>query len=301
MVPHRQRRRPRGGRHRPTAAGGVVAEELAVADVLAHHPLAAVPGLGHDAPLAGPGHGGGRGQSGAQAVAGVARRVEPGRRGRALDHQGHGLVGQAPGLQLLVPVDAAEQGAGGEAGGVEPLLHRPHRAGGGVGAVGHAELAPRPLLVGLAAAQRDDQPGAARLQVGDVEPHELAAPEGAGEAQQQERAVAQAQQGGRQRGHHGPHVGRERRRLARLCRALRPADAGPDGAHRGVPRRRLVGRRPGQLVRLRDGGEAALQRAGRAPVRQVGQVEGHGLGRRPGGRRRPRAAHQAVKSRQSAR
>ena len=87
----------------------------------------------------------------------------------------------------------------------------------------------------------------------DIERHQFAAPEGPRKNHQQEGAVADAQQPGREPGEHGEHVGGQRGGLAGLGGALGAADAGDQGAHGGAAGGRLVA---GELVRLADGAAA---------------------------------------------
>ena len=121
----------------------------------------------------------------------------------------------------------------------------------------------------------DDEPVVRRRHVGDVEPHELAAAHGPGEAEQDQRAVAGPQGRGGEVVDHGADVLGERRPHVRLGQAPLAEDAGPDEPDLGVPGRRLMALGP---VGLGDRGEPAAERAGLQLARAVGQVAGHGLG-----------------------
>jgi hypothetical protein len=108
----------------------------------------------------------------------------------------------------------------------------------------------------------------------------------AGEAHQQQGAVAQRPQPGpaRQLAQRvAQHLARGGGALPRRGAVL-AADAGPDQAHRGVAR---VERVALQAVRLADGDQAQPQGGGAVGLRPVGEVEPDGLG---GGRQRRQAA-----------
>jgi hypothetical protein len=125
-----------------------------------------------------------------QGVAGVAGRVEAGPAGGALDDAGDAAVGEAIGGELVVLVDAAEQSASGDSGGIAPGAQRAERAGVGVLAEGDADLVADALLVGLAAAQPQPQAIGGLEGVLGVERAELGAAQAAGETEEEESAVA---------------------------------------------------------------------------------------------------------------
>jgi hypothetical protein len=136
-----------------------------------------------------------RRQPGPERVAGVLRRVEPGRSRGALDDPRDGAVGQPAGQQSSVPVDAAEERPIGDRRRLEPSPQSAHRAGGRVRAVRDSDLPPLALLVGLRAPERHDQAIVRANHVVEVQGDQLGAPERAGEAQQQQRPVADLGEG----------------------------------------------------------------------------------------------------------
>jgi hypothetical protein len=122
---------------------------------------------------------------------------------------------------------------------------------------------------------RTRRPSTLSSEVLDVQGDELAATEAAGEAEEQQRAVAQlervaAPQAGRLE-EQAEVRGQDGRRLALRSRAGAAADAGERRAHDGVLGRARV---PGRLVRLADRREPALERrwVQAALVAEVGEV-----------------------------
>ena len=100
-------------------------------------------------------------------------------------------------------------------------------AGVRVAAERDADLAAGALLVGLGARQRDDHALGDELDVLDVDADQLGAPEGAGEAHQQESAIALALEAARQvLAHDRPQVGDRQRGLGVGGGALLAAKAG---------------------------------------------------------------------------
>ena len=88
--------------------------------------------------------------------------------------------------------DPAKDGTGGDARRGEPAAQCADRAGGVLLPKGNADLAAGSLLVGLRAAQVDDQAVLGEGEVGIVDRGKLRAAEGAGEADQNQRPVAEA-------------------------------------------------------------------------------------------------------------
>ena len=150
------------------------------------------PGLPHDVAFLGAGAGRGRGEPGPQAVAGIGRRVFADGRHVVLDRDRDALAGEPLGTDVAVTIDGSEDRAAGDPRRREPGRERPHRARLGVLPVGDGHLAAGTLLVGLGARQRDDDALGNELDVLAVDADELAASEGAGEAQEQQGAVAGA-------------------------------------------------------------------------------------------------------------
>jgi len=126
------------------------------------------------------------GQAGAQRVAGVAIGVQPGQPASALHDQRHRLL-REPGLaQLAVAVDRSKHRPS-EIPLVASQCRRP-RTGQVSGCWPHGDAAPLAgaLLVGLAAAEVNDQPMFALLEVANIEGDQLAAAQAGGEAEQEE-------------------------------------------------------------------------------------------------------------------
>ena len=128
-----------------------------------------------------------------------------------------------------------------------------------------------PVLVGLRAPDRQHDAAAVdELEVADVEPDDLGAPQGAAEAGEQDGAVAQTERrAGLGADHAGQHRGRDRRRLAGRAGALAPADA---VQQQGDARVAGVERQADQAMGGDDGGEVDLQRRGGEALGRGGQV-----------------------------
>ncbi len=151
-----------------------------------------------------------------------------------------------------------------------------------MGADRDPDIAPPPLLIGLAATDADLQAGRGRGHVVDVQPDQVAAAEAAGEAEEEERPVAVAGAGGGGGGVEAllPQV-RERERPRLGGRGAPEASAPDEGrTDQGV----LGGSRhdPGGAVGVGDGGDLALDRGHRP--RGVGAGRGVGGDARGGGR-----------------
>jgi hypothetical protein len=103
----------------------------------------------------------------------------------------------------------AEHGAAVDAGGVEVAAQRADRAAIGLLGVGDGDLGAFLLLVGLGAADCDEQAAdGVEGEVLDVEGDELRAPQRGGEAEQQQRAVPDAgERGGVDRVNQAPRAG----------------------------------------------------------------------------------------------
>ena len=130
------------------------------------------------------------------------------------------------------------------------------------------------VLVGLRPPECHHQAGRREVQILDIEAHQLAAPQGAGEPQQEQGAVAQPGESVGLGRDHCSEVGNDGGRLAILVGAVRALDAGkrfPDGSGTGIE---LV---PGCPVGGRDGHQVAGKGAGPEASGLGGQVEAHGL------------------------
>ena len=136
------------------------------------------------------------GVSGAQRVAGELAWVKAGGAGAFLDDQSDALGGKRA-RDRAGAGDATEDRAGGDLGGVDPGAQRADRAGPGRLGVDEQQLVAAGLLVGLGARDPDPQAVGGGGEVLDRQGDELGAAEPDGEAQQQQRAVAQPDGGGR--------------------------------------------------------------------------------------------------------
>ena len=101
------------------------------------------------------------------------------------------LVEPAAG-ELAMAVDPAKDGAGADAGRRQPAAQRADRAGGVLLPKWNTDLAAGGLLVGLRAAQVDDEAVLGESEVGEVDRGKLRAAEGAGEANEHQGPVAEA-------------------------------------------------------------------------------------------------------------
>jgi hypothetical protein len=115
-----------------------------------------VAGLGHDRALGHNGHGR-RGGQPRPHMPGVLFKVEPGRLGAAFHNQRHRLICQAHWLEGAVAVEGSKDRPAPNAGALEPAAERVHRAGERVRAERQTDLAALGFLVGLRAAQLDDE------------------------------------------------------------------------------------------------------------------------------------------------
>ena len=184
--------------------------------------------------------------------------------------------------------DAAEQRAGLPAGHRLPRLESPRRAGLGVLAARQADLRPLPRRIGLAARNAQPQPARVHADVVDAQRHQFGAAQRAGEAEQQECAVAPAARtgiaGGQQAAQH-----RERQRggLVRRPSVLsqQAAQRFLDVAVRGVPRQVV------EAVHLADRRQATADRRRRVGLTEAGEIgpdrRGRGGHRHEAGLRAP--------------
>jgi hypothetical protein len=126
-------------------------------------------------------------------VAGVARRIQAGRARGPLHDPGDRAIAEAPGQLPAVAVHRADESRPRDRARREPGPDRAHRAGRRRRAERDADVAPLALLVRLRPADGDDQAVGRLPHVGDVEPDQLGAADGAGEAEQQERPIPDTQ------------------------------------------------------------------------------------------------------------
>ncbi len=218
------------------------------------------------------GGGGRRDKSGAQAVGGKVAG-DPGLRYDALDQSRHVFRVDPMRREFAGERERAKDRPFGDRGGIEPRPHRPHRAQPLVCDVGDTNLAALAGLVGLRAAQRDDQAPAIEAQVGHVERRDLRAPRGAGEGEQQQRAIApDLERIADERQERVPQaVGGQRVFLA-LRDALGAGDALENRLHLRMRDRVLL---LGVFVRLRDRDHAPANRGDRLRTGERRGVERH--------------------------
>ena len=173
--------------------GGVAGEDPPDPDVAGKHLGRFMAGLAHDIALADSVHGGLGDASGAQAMASQWFRLQTGAAGGALQDPADAVLVEPATGDLANPVDPAKDGSGGDARRGEPMAQCADRASLLLLPKGNADLAAGCLLVGLRAAQVDDETVLGEREVGEVDRGELGAAEGAGEADENERPVAEAQ------------------------------------------------------------------------------------------------------------
>lgn len=260
----------------PEHRGRVLAPLPALAHVPVERGARPVPCHSHDHAIGGTGGRGLGREPRAQRVAAVAPRVEPDRLDGAFDELVDGATREPVSAETIVSIDRAKHRARRDLAAPEPRAQRGDRARLRARRSGDRLDASLPLLVGLRSPDVDPDAVANELEVLDVERHELATPEPAGEPHQEDGAIAR----GRVRVGHlredQPEVVGHQGRLPVLGRAVRAADPGRDGAHRGVAERRLGTRRAMHPV---DRGEASAQRRGLEVSGLVSEVERERLGR----------------------
>lgn len=125
-------------------------------------------------------------------MAGEVAPGQPSRARAALENEGYRLPRESRAADVAAAVHAPEHRAAVDLGAIEPAPERPHRAAALLLRVGDRDLLPMLLLIGLRAADRQQQPaGDVEVEVLDVQPNQLRAPQRAGEAEQQQRPVPQ--------------------------------------------------------------------------------------------------------------
>ena len=173
--------------------------------------------------------------------------------------------------------DAAEQRAVGEAGGVLPAAQRAHRAEFG-GAERQGDGDAFAVAVALGERQGEAQPARGGFQVLQADRRQLGPAQRAGEARQQQGAVAPAAQVVADRGEDlAQHADRGGEFLRRELAALGgvAADAGQRLAdHRLGGRHRAAG----EIVQIADRGAAQVDRVDRQAALALGGEERHDVG-----------------------
>lgn len=149
-------------------------------------------GLAHDVALADSVHGGLGDASGAQAVAAQRLRLQTGAAGGSLQDPADAVLVEVAAGELAMAVNPAENGTIDDAGVGEPAAQGADRTGCLLFPKGNANLAASCLLVGLRAAEINDQAVLGEGEVGQVDRGKLRAAEGAGEADKHQGPVAEA-------------------------------------------------------------------------------------------------------------
>ena len=173
--------------------------------------------------------------------------------------------------------DAAEQRAVGEAGGVLPAAQRAHRAEFG-GAERQGDGDAFAVAVALGQRQGEAQPARGGFQVLQPDRRQLGPAQRAGEADQQQGAVAPAAQVVADRGEDlAQHADRGGEFLRREFAALRgvAADAGQRLADHCLGGRH---RAAGEVVQITDRGAAQVDRVDRQAALALGGEERHDVG-----------------------
>jgi hypothetical protein len=258
--------------------GGVAGEDLADADVSGEHLGRLVAGLAHDVALADSVHRGLGDASGAQAMAAQGLRLQTGAAGGPLQDPADAVLVEPAAGELAMAVDPAKDGTGGDARRGQPAAQRADRAGGVLLPKGNADLAAGCLLVGLRAAEIDDQ---AVLGEGEVGKSIAASSERRKAPAKPTRMSARSR---RPESVSGQQATIRRMSLVRsgalpfLGGADRAADALEGLAHDKVMARRGRGFKSCRLVGLGDRGEPAGDGRRAKGSRAVGDVESDGCG-----------------------
>jgi len=172
--------------------GGVAGEYLSDADVSGQHLGRLVAGLAHDVALADSVHGGLGDASGAQRVAAQRLRLQTGAAGGHFEDPADAVLVEPAAGELAMAVDPAKDGTGGDARFGEPAAEGADRASLLLLPKGNADLTAGCLLVGLRAAEINDQAVLGEGEMGAVDRGKLLAAEGASVADKNQRPVAEA-------------------------------------------------------------------------------------------------------------
>lgn len=230
---------------------------MPVPDVPSHGGETAVAGLAHNGPLRFAG-GGGRGrESGAQAVAAKGTRVKTQRFDVPFHHDRDAFPRQPLRQEVAMTVHHAKEGAALDVRRRFPSLERPQGAGRLFPALRNPDGPSLRFLVGLRAPDPHNQPVARFLDIGDIKGHQLGAAKRPAEAEQQQRAIALAEQAIRQLGQDLLQVVGQHGSLALRADPEFPAQPGEKLFHRPGARGRVE---TGLLMQLTHGRQAALER-----------------------------------------
>jgi hypothetical protein len=255
------------------------------ADIGPHHGLRVVARVPHDVALVDAGLGKGGDAAGAQAVrgdAGERRASVTGFPGPFLENQAQAFRGQRMASDRVASGDAPEYPAVLHSGRGEPGAQGGYRTMGSKRVDRDMHEGALAVLVGFGVGQEHAHPVRAEGEVGDPDADQLRATESAGEAEQEERAVAFAAQAPVAGAGDPDHIGGEQRRRP----ALRPPAVAAGDALQGLAQLGVVGveRQAEQGVRLGDRGEPAGQRGVGPLAGECGEVVGD-QGRGGGGGR----------------
>ena len=119
-------------------------------------------------------------------------RLQTGAAGGPLQDPANAILVEPAAGELAMAIDPAKDGTGGDARRGQPAAQRANRAGFLLLPKGNADLAFGGLLVGLLAAEINDQSVLGEGDVGKVDRGKLRAAEGASEADKHQRPVAEA-------------------------------------------------------------------------------------------------------------
>jgi hypothetical protein len=210
---------------------GIAGEDLPDPDVPGEHLGRLVAGLAHDVALADAVHRGLGDASGTQRVAAQRLRLQTGAAGGDFENPADAVLVEPAAGELAMAVDPAKDGTGGDARFGEPAAEGADRASLLLLPKGNADLVAGCLLVGLRAAEINDQAVLGEREVGKVDRGKLRAAEGAGKAHQYQRPVALASEGLGAAGNDPADVAGQERGLAFLGGADRAANALEGLAH----------------------------------------------------------------------
>jgi len=172
------------------SGGRVAGEDLPDADVAGEHFGRLVSGLAHDVALADSIHRGLSDASGALAMAAHRLGLQTGAACGHFEYPADAVLVEAAARDLAKTVAPAKDRSGRDARFGEPLAQCANRAGGRLLPKGNTDFASGCLLVGLRAAQVDDEAVLGEGEVGVVDRGKLGAANVAGKAHQYQRLVA---------------------------------------------------------------------------------------------------------------
>ncbi len=262
----------------PELSGGVIAEQASPTDVLPERIERAVPGLPHDVKLPRAVQIRLSAEACPQAVPGVDLGIETGGLRGPLHDSPNRILVQTAGVDVAMPVDVAEQRSACDLRGSYPVPPGAHRAGLRRRAVRNRSFPSLALRIGLRAQDPDEQAFLGLLDMFHLDRRQLRPPESAGEADQQQGAIANADQAPGQGIDDSSQIAGEQGLLALLGGAVDAADTLERLAHAEVLHE-CGGGQSGRPVDFVDGGEPPGERGGAVRGSDLAQVESHGVGR----------------------